>query len=82
METLGDAVYDSEWWLTGGTHMRHAALMIIQRSQGTKSLQAIGIVDLDVQTYVAVWGLIYKKTKICFKFCYFRSCVCPFLFMF
>lgn len=54
MEILGDAVFQANWWITGGTDLRHSALMIIQKAQDTKSLQAVGVVDLDVQTYVAV----------------------------
>lgn len=56
METVCDAVYLGPWWseATVPMDLRRAVLLITQRSQLTQSFKAGGMIDLDLQSFVAV----------------------------
>lgn len=55
METVCDAVYQCPWWSNfQHADLRRAILLVTQRSQTTATFKAGGMVDLDLQSFVAV----------------------------
>ncbi|GLV35063.1 Odorant receptor 45b [Carabus blaptoides fortunei] len=52
--SVGDEMYQSDWWVQNLPRIRHATLMVIMRSQRPQKLTAGGFFDINYETFAAI----------------------------
>ncbi|KAG5869393.1 hypothetical protein JTB14_038423 [Gonioctena quinquepunctata] len=59
-EVANSAFYHCEWYLPNVIPARKSLSFMIQRSQKTVCLTAMGFIDINRQTIVAMWKTAYS----------------------